>query len=100
MEVIVEVLTEVTNWKMLAGSLDVEYGKISGIKANCLIEMDTYRCCRRELVRMYCDKTGKNTVDVVKEIARILERSMALKSQADKLRLINFGKLSSNKYCY
>ena len=94
MEKIVKVLREVDDWEKLAGWLDLGYGKINEIKTDCLRESDGFAACyRRKLVRAYCDGSRKNSVEVARYIAHILEMEMASKSQADRLRSILFGKL-------
>ena len=70
---------------------------INEIKTDCLRESDGLAACyRRKLVRAYCDETSKNSVEVARYIADILEMEMASKSQADRVRSIFFGKLKSN----
>ena len=81
------------DWEKLAGWLDLGQGVINKIKTNCRRESDGFACYRRKLVRAYCDETSKNSVEVARYIADILEMEMASKSQADRLRSILFGKL-------
>ena len=97
LEKIVEVLREVNDWEKLAGLLDLGQGVINGIKTECLRESgDLAICFRRKIVRAYCDETSKKLAEVARDIAHTLERDMASKRQADRLKRIFFGELCSN----
>ena len=97
MEEIVEVLREVNDWEKLAGLLDLGQGVINGIKTECLRESGGLAICYcRKLVRAYCDETSKKLAEVARDIAHNLERDMASKRQADRLKCIFFSELCSN----
>ena len=99
LEKIVKVLNRGNDWKALAGWLDLEPDVINGFKTECQRENDGLAACyRRELVRAYCEKTGKNSAEVAHDIAHILERDMDSKEQADRLRSLFSSKLCS-KWC-
>ena len=68
MNQIVDVLLGIDNWKRLANELDINFGEI---EANCG-GVDIASCCRRELVRTYCDSSGLAVEDVAEKIAEAL----------------------------
>ena len=76
-------------WETLAGWLNVEQGKVEGIKTKCggyLAE-----CYRRNLVLTLCDKTRGTVHDVSREIITALEK-MNMIQQADNIRQLDIGK--------
>ena len=84
MEEISLVLTDVPNWKGLAGWLNI---KTSDIKTNCAQDSDQAACYRRGLVRRYCDsQLSENPSKVAQDIAEALDKMDHHKLQAQQLR--------------
>lgn len=87
-ENISRLLADVTNWKGLAGSLNI---RNNDIVTDCTVEQARAACYRRELVRRYCDRQlSDNPSKVAEDIAKALEL-MDHKRQAQKLRELQFS---------
>ena len=87
MEKISSVLGEVEGWKGLGGWLNV---KTEAIESNCLRDSDIFKCCRRQLVKSYCDREGKSAEEVAEDFASTLENRMNNKRVAKSLRKLTF----------
>ena len=88
MESISGVLTRVTDWKRLAGLLNVGN---SDILADCAQDLAQASCFRREVVRRYCNSQhSEDSSKVAEDIAKVLEQ-IGHNLQAKELRKL-FGK--------
>lgn len=90
MVAIYRVLKDVREWKELADSLNISSDVIEEYCARDVAQASG--CCRRELVRQYCDKQlSENPHKVAEDIATKLEE-MDHNRQAQQLKNLVFGK--------
>ena len=88
---IVDVLLEVADWKYLAHQLDINPHTI---EETC--RTNAASCYRRELVTTYCDSTGLAVEDVAENIAEAL--GQRYKRQANNLRA-KFPRACPGNFC-
>ena len=81
MQEIAEGLKDVVDWEGLAGWLNVSSGTIYTIIENCDRSNTKAQCCRRELVKTYCDQRGGDPERVKEEIRHALESKMRTNKQ-------------------
>ena len=81
-------LADVEDWQGLAGWLNVE---VIPIEERCAQSNSPAMCCRRELVRRYCNRQLSHPSKVAEDIALALERMDHMR-QAEELRHLKFGK--------
>ena len=87
---IAAVLEEVEDWEALAGWLDIRIATINNINKNCP-SFDRAQCQWRQLVRTYCDLDGAgDPYKTAADIAIVLDSKMDKKSQAQKLKQLEF----------
>ena len=80
-------LEEVSDWEDLGYKLDVKERRLKGIEEGCGSGKGRATCCRRDLVKAYCNAMGLVPVEtVIGNIAAALDE-MDLAKQADLLRL-------------
>ena len=70
---IADSLGKVEDWEGLASRLGVGRGDINTIKENCDRPDTRAQCCRRELVKTYCDWIGGDPERVKSDIRESLE---------------------------
>ena len=71
---IVAVLEEVSDWEDLGYKLDVKERRLQGIEEGCGSGKGRATCCRRDLVKAYCNAMGLVPVEtVVGNIAAALD---------------------------
>ena len=81
---VTNVLQTVVTWRKLSSELKLK--NINSIDSNCRLELDSYYCCRRELVVSYCSSlTDEEIPQVPCNIASALDR-IEWKGEADDLR--------------
>ena len=84
------VLEELEDWKTLAGWLDIRKATINNINRNCA-SFELAQCTWRELVETYCDGDGGGDPYITaSDIADILDSEMGKKSQAQRLKQLEF----------
>ena len=88
-----QVLADVEDWQGLAGWLNVE---TITIEERCASSNSPAMCCRRELVRRYCNRLLSQPRKIAEDVAQVLER-MDHKRQAEELRQLKFGKSVANR---
>jgi hypothetical protein len=82
------------DWVSLAGELEDPDGKlqmdnkVASIEFDCKSSStDIAKCCRRKLVKAYCDSTGWDVEEIVEHIASALER-IGNKKQGDAIKAL------------
>ena len=77
-EIVKEFDLESRDWETLAAWLNVSP---IPIKENCGTSTGMAQCCRRELVKTYCDQRGGDPERVKEDIRHVLESKMRIKKQ-------------------
>lgn len=98
MQQIAGVLEEVEDWEALAGWLNIG---TANIRQNCALTITVAQCCRRKLVKTYCDRlTSSDPYKAASGIAHELESKMRIKNIAQKLRELKFTSVESELLSY
>ena len=81
-------LKSLSDWEELSGWLINNKGII---RENCLARTTAVaECCRRELVRTYCDMSSVSPQQVAENMADVLDKKMKNRRIAKALRQLNF----------
>ena len=87
---IAAVLEEVEDWEALAHWLDIRMATINNINTNCAL-FQRAQCQWRQPVKTYCDgNAAGDPYKTAADIAIALDSKMAKKSQAQKLKQLEF----------
>ena len=87
-------LMKENGWEDLANWLGLD-DEVIAINTLCNKDNQPAQCCRKRLVQIYCDHTGKPSQQVAEDMAWVLEKKMKNKNVAGKLRALklNSGEL-------
>ena len=93
MNKITDVLEAVEDWEYLAAELGIENGKRNTIKSDCKIDSSgsVATCCRRKLVRTYCDSTALELAQVVENIVKALDGMMKWQQAKTLRKMFDIG---------